>query len=354
MIFSGNLAVDPSQLTHIHTMKPTKAFKKMLYLMTAGAVSDKEEHETFCALGILQQLNACFRSLGIDNIVRLAKDDVDFYLDNEGREGDLQAALEQFQLEVDGVEAGVFGTLHLTLEHEDETFKYLIEVEVNRTHAVGAYPIEIEVNGLLRRFEAPADSRHALLEKMQPAFQSQDAYNDLVESSKQQFVQMMGSLEMALKKHIRVDDIRNNHQLEMLRPSKKIEARSAMPHTRGASPVFSGYHGFDGFFFYAWMWAELCHDHHIHVSDVTLLDEAGASLIDVGASGFDAGSTDILDTDVAFDSVGTLGMIEPVRAATGVDSDASWSWFDSGSGDAGDGGSACSSCSSCSSCGGCS
>ena len=55
MYFSASLSVDPSQMTHIDKVKPTKAFKKILYYLTAGGLSDKEEVETFTAIAVLQQ-----------------------------------------------------------------------------------------------------------------------------------------------------------------------------------------------------------------------------------------------------------------------------------------------------------
>ena len=85
MYFSGRLSVDPTQLTLIKKTEPTKAFKKMLYFMTAGIVSDRLEQETFAAISILQQLNTVFRSLNISNITRISHDGIDLYLDTEGK-----------------------------------------------------------------------------------------------------------------------------------------------------------------------------------------------------------------------------------------------------------------------------
>ncbi|MGB0430643.1 MAG: hypothetical protein ACPGLV_09230, partial [Bacteroidia bacterium] len=69
MYLEGKITIDPAQLTKIEKIKPQKAFKKMLFFLTSGAISDKEEHETFQAVSILQQLNMCFRNQGINNII---------------------------------------------------------------------------------------------------------------------------------------------------------------------------------------------------------------------------------------------------------------------------------------------
>ena len=102
MYFYGKLSVDPSSLTHVGIVEPTKAFAKILRFMTAGLASAKEERETFTAVSILQQFNRVFMSLGISNIVRIAKDGEDFYLDTEGRENDLKEAMEAFAKKASG------------------------------------------------------------------------------------------------------------------------------------------------------------------------------------------------------------------------------------------------------------
>ncbi|HEO64684.1 MAG TPA: hypothetical protein ENI73_02335, partial [Spirochaetes bacterium] len=110
MYFTGSLAVDPSQITAIKVLKPTKVFGKILHLMTGGATSEKEEQETFTAVAILQQFNMALRSMGINNLVRLTKDDFDFYFDEEGKEDDLKEIMENFSLETDKIESEVFET----------------------------------------------------------------------------------------------------------------------------------------------------------------------------------------------------------------------------------------------------
>ena len=70
MFYKAIITIDPSQLTRIERVKPQKAFKRMLYILTSGSIADKEEQETFTAISILQQINAVFSSKGINNIVR--------------------------------------------------------------------------------------------------------------------------------------------------------------------------------------------------------------------------------------------------------------------------------------------
>ena len=120
MYFSGSLTVDPSQLTNIKKVRPQKAFRRMLYQLTAGLVSDQEEHETFTAVAILQQLNQVLRQLGVTNIIRLAHDDIDFYHDTEGKENDLKEAFDTYDLTISDAMSQVFSQLFLVVDHQQE------------------------------------------------------------------------------------------------------------------------------------------------------------------------------------------------------------------------------------------
>lgn len=247
MYFTGSLTVDPSQLTHIEKMKPTHAFKKMLYVLTAGKVHDRMEHETFCAISILQQLNTCLRSLGITNVIRLAKDNLDFYLDEAGKKDDMKEAMEHFQIEVDQLEADVFKTLYLVLEHDDEHFKYLIEIKVNRCHKVGVHPISIEVNGLIKEFKMEGAGDPP--KRMTEIFKSQDKYDAFQSWKRNYFNQFLASLEMTVKAHMHVDDISRKSSVAVIRPKSKVRDRSRISRSPvERSPVYHNYHGTGDFF----------------------------------------------------------------------------------------------------------
>ena len=152
MYFSGKITVDPAQVTNIQKVRPQKAFRRLLHQLSAGLVSDKEEQETFTAVAILQQLNVAFRQLDVTDIIKLAHDDIDFYHDTEGKKDDLKEALDHYDLTINDAMSQVFKQLFLVLDHEQDDLYYLIEITINRTHAVGDHPIEIKVNGLLKAF----------------------------------------------------------------------------------------------------------------------------------------------------------------------------------------------------------
>ena len=130
MYYRAQVELNPSEITLIERVKPSHVFGKMLHFLTAGLASPEEEQQTFTAITILQQLNRALRDAGVTNIVRLSKDQIDFYFDEEAKKNDLKAAVETFQYEVDHIEAEVFEDLKLVVEHETELLKLLIEIDV--------------------------------------------------------------------------------------------------------------------------------------------------------------------------------------------------------------------------------
>lgn len=366
MYFTAQFSLDPSKETLVNAVKPTHAFGRMLFFLSAGLVSKKEEEETFTAVAILQQLNRALRSVGITNIVRLAKDETDFYFDEEGRQDDLQEAMEQFDRQTDRYESELFETLFLVVEHHDAQFKYLIDVQIRRRHRLGEHPINLTLNAVPVDFGIEdGDGVDAVKEKMGDVFASQTAYDGFRRSRQAHFEGFVAKLQQALSMYIRCDDLKVETDVRVVRPSRPVASPEDMEHERRAAaqpqPVFHGYAGFDTFFLYAWLWSSMSHQHHIHYSDVTVVDGHGEPVFEVGAQGFDAGDGAALDPaqdfvpppaeDAVFfgdngyaDQIQEAGLLTPTTAEVSGDSDA---WLDSGGGDA-----SCSSCSSCSSCGG--
>ncbi len=359
MYLQGTLAIDPSQLSQIVRKKPTKVFKKLLYLLTAGAISDKVEHETFCALAILQQLNTAFRSLGVTNIVHLAKDGTTFYLDEHGATDDLRTALDNFKLDVDAVEASVFQTLKLVLEHEDEHFKYLIAVQIERIHQPGVYPIHVEVDGLIKRFRAyHGESPASLRDRIAGELPNAEAHGQLVAAMQDYFDHFLSRLGLALKSFIGVEDLRQSQKRTLIRPRGQVEDSSRLPFNHAAArPALYGYAGVADLMLYTMVWSELAHLNHWHIADSTVVDEAGATLMEVGANGFDAAASNALNPDAAFEVPAgadiSLGDSADLPDELKRDSDGAW-LGDGGGSDSNDSGSSCSSDSgsSDSSCGG--
>ncbi|MCZ6760455.1 MAG: hypothetical protein O7D29_08810 [Gemmatimonadetes bacterium] len=309
MYLQSSLCIDPSQITSIGVKKPTKAFAKMLNVMTFGLTSEKEERETFTAIAILQSLNKIFRGVGVTNIVRLAKDDEDFYHDREGKTDDLREAMQTFQQAGAGGFKRVFETLRLVLEDRDNELKYLIDVNVTRVHKVGEFPIRILVNGLLTDFSAGASvTREQLVERLKPGFSSQESYDQLVDRKKQHFGSYLDRLEAEIREQMGVDEVVRDTSVRIVRPKKVARGRPEVRHDDEYDeydeydPFFYDYYGFDDFYFYAWLWSEMCYEYDIYSRDFTLIDEHGHAICAVGEEGFDAGSNNAMNPAEDFET----------------------------------------------------
>ena len=366
MYFNGNISIDPAQLTKIEKVKPQKAFKRILYFLTAGTISDKEEHETFSAVSILQQVYTVFSSLQINNLVRLSHDDIDFYLDAEGKKDDLKEALDLYDLKTNDAMSENFKQLSMVLEHEEEGFKYLISININRTHRVGVYPIDIFVDGLLTEFAAhnEADAER-IKTKMQAVFKDQEAYNSFVMQRQAVFNLFLDKVKYQISKLIRVSDVKLDSKSNILIPKeakKDLQSfKQQYPVNQQAnSPVYHGYHGFGDMFFYSFLWSSMLHTNHIHVHNTNLVSEEGSVMREVGTEGIDAGESSLFDTsedymtrlqenDLNYDE--NSGEFSESNDGGDGGGDGGGGWWggdsDSGSGDSGDSGSSCSSCGGC-------
>ncbi|MBB6463764.1 hypothetical protein [Flammeovirga kamogawensis] len=277
MYFEGNITIDPSQLTQIEKVKPTKAFKRMLHYLTMGNVSDKVERETFSALSILQQLNTVLFHSNIDNIVRLSHDGIDFYLDTQGKEGDLKEAFDAYDLEVDTSMSVYFKKLVMIMEHEDHNFKYLLEIDINRTHDVGEYPIAIKINGLLKQFNSKGKERSSLENEMKDLFQDQEKYNAFKLEKQHLFEAFLQELKVNIKSLMKVDDVKLSVKSKIIVPTQKVASKENIRYKReyGDYGIHYGYYGFDDFLFYSMLWSNMSHNNNITIQDSFFETELG-------------------------------------------------------------------------------
>ncbi|MGB0525637.1 MAG: hypothetical protein ACPGJS_21850 [Flammeovirgaceae bacterium] len=353
MYFEGTLTIDPSQLTHIEAVKPTQAFKRVFYYLTFGGVTEKLERETFTAVAILQQLNTVMARCGVNNIIRLSHDGIDFYLDQEGKTDDLKEALELYGIEVDPAMSQHFDQLLMILEHDDANFKYLFEVTINRTHDVGAYPIEIKVSGLLNELQSEtAPSIDNVKEQMKDIFKSQESYQAYKLEKLSLFRAFLENLKLNISKYIQVDDVQLDVKTKVVIPKKKIQAREDLTTNRqsGYYGVHYGYYGFDNVLLYSLLWSDMCHDHNIVLENSFFESELGD---DYGYQESVDTSSDYFDSDVPFEEKADFFSVDSDTTKNQGDVSNNWFDFDFGGDDGGSAGSDCSSCSSCSSCASC-
>ena len=347
MYFNARLSIDPSQLTRIEREQPNEIFGKLLHFITGGASSKKVERETFAAVSVLQQLHRLFWEMDINNVISLSHDDIDIYRDDKGREDDLKEALDQYELTVNDAMSHHFNTIHMVLEHEDENFVYLIEIDINRSHAVGAFPIQLKINGLIKDFRASnmEDQEHVKA-RMEVHFESQETLDRFVSTKQFAFETMVNEMAMKVRKYMKVDDVKVEVEKRLVMPKKKGARLKPIKRAQhDYDPVFGGYFGFGEIMLYSFLWSSLLHDHSMHVHDTTLIGENAEVLGDIGAEGLDAGTADLFNEDLDFDSrmgdldtgdmadIGDVGdMGGDSFADIGNDSD---SWFDFGDTDFG-------------------
>jgi len=363
MYLAGSLTLDPSQMTVIQKVQPKRMFAKLLDAITFGGISEKLEHETFTAVSILQQINMGLRSIGINNVVRLAMDDHDFYLDEKGKDDDMSDAMFEFEAKVDPLESEHFNTLYLVLEHFDGSLKYIIEISISRKHKVGEYPIQIKTNAVLAELQLKqGETREDMENRMKMIFTDQNSYDNYLHSRKLEFNQFLDRLEMAIRKFVKVDDTHKESNVKIIRPSEKVSSPDKIKNNQHSDPVFYGYHGFGDYFFYSWMWSSMLFHSGLHVNNFHMVDSYGHDVMSVGDQGINAaeGGTFNEDADFAPPTEGDVNFADGSEYSDQLDSqmggdmgDSSEGGFmDSLMGDY-DSGSSCSSCSSCGGCGGC-
>ncbi len=307
------------------------------------------------------------RSITVKNVIRLAVDDYDFYLDEQGVDDDLEQAMFEFKAKVDPLESELFNTIYLVLEHIDEHLKYLIEISITRKHTIGEYPIKINVNGVLKDFKyLDEDSgKERLKAKIEEIFNNQDKYNTFINEKKKIFNNFLDELAQAIKKFIRVDDFIVQSNTQVIRLKESIKSPSQIRHGRYSEPVHYGYYGINNYFFYTTMWSGLMYHNNIYCSNCMIVDGLGEPIMNVGETGFYAGETNTLNAEAPFEppaggdieyfgnnefenELNDSNLISSSDDTAGADGGAEdSSWLDTAAeGDSG-------ACSSCSSCGGC-
>ena len=363
MYLKGSIDIDPSHLTET-LRKPTKGFRRFAEIITNGLLSEKEEHETFTAVAILQEINIALRTLNITDVVRFTKDDQVVYDDHAGEDSDDMAVVfDRLEKQQNGGGKAVFNTLSLLLEHHLPDITLVIEVRVQRTHMVGAYPIQMIVNGLATQFQS--DDEATLEKRLEEAFSEPDSVAEIEANLRKQFDDFMDALATAVRQKMKVTDVRWSTQLNILRPrnddtgkrsSEQVSSFSGDSGSSHTDPVFQRFSSGSDAFAYCWLWSTMMHSHGTPVQDATIVDEQGQTLLQVGEEGFNAGESNLLDSSTPFSEVDMGGFGDEGSKMSGFDAgtDSGGSgWLDSfgfgsdGFGDSSDSGSSCSSGSSC-------
>jgi len=323
MYMSGTLAIDPNLLATTRR-KPTKGFRRFAEILTAGLTAEREVHQTFSALSILQEINGVLRSLGITDVVRFTKDNAVIYEDPDSHDtNDMRLVLDRVSQDSRSRSLSIFQTMSLLLEHHLPEITLVIEVRIRRTHAIGEDPIQIIVNGLASSFSQQEKDTAAV--NLDRSFEDQLGYNAFTDNFRDQFDDFMQELEDAVRRHMRVDQVRRRSEAKIVRPQQDKSTVAAFGSrgdsfrsgSRSSDPVFQRFDATSDAFAYCWIWSTMMNSHDIRPQDVTIVDERGGAVgmidsdgqqhdaIDRADSAFtdsDDASRNIVDVDVDTDT----------------------------------------------------
>lgn len=288
MYFSGQLTVDPNDITEILQARPTKGFFRLARQISQDVEDKTAERETFAAVTILQRLNMALRSAGVTNVVHLSRDGVLIYDDREGVDDDFKAALIAFGKQAAAKSRKSFQVLTLVLEHSGELLDYLIEIEVTKMHRVGESPIRITVNGVFREFISE-DGQLTLASRTRLSSLVKDqAWHDAAKSAaSEEFELFLDGLDAACQTHLHADHLSRSFRARILRPGNEQNRESAQTHYHDHyyhDPLFYDDYHWRSRSDYVWHWSEECERHECRISDCEIVDESGTVLTDCGSA----------------------------------------------------------------------
>lgn len=302
MYLSGTLEIDPSQVTILKYTENTGIFGQILDIVTLGKTANKIETETFTAIKILHQLNMGLKTADVDNIIKLAIDNHDFFFDNKLIDKDLKQALIITESEIDPIVSKHFEQINLVLEKIDDEMKFLIEIRILRKHPVGEYPIKIHVTGLFPEFySAKNESYKDIINKISRIAGDNISIEKMLIKKKAHFELFLTKLENSLTSFIQSDGIIKQTFVKLIRPpQERIESCMEIPHIKTSFPVFYGYPGIDNYFYYCWIWLYFAIEYDIKLRNLLIIDHQGRDICSIGNKGFSSSAAEGLNPENDF------------------------------------------------------
>jgi hypothetical protein len=373
MYFSGKLAVDPNDLTEFVNLPPTRGFLRLAKQLSQGLNDRTAERETFAAVSILQRLNLAMRAVGVTNIVHLSKDGVLVYEDREGVDNDFKQAIIAFGQQSHGSQRREFEVLTLAFEDTGELLDYLIEIEITSLHRVGEFPIQLNINGVLRAFQAKdgelsGDTQNRLSDLMK----DQKWHDDVQLTAEHEFEGFLDRLDSACQTHLCADSLSRSSQTKVLHAGVNRKSRD---YGAGSDPVFYDDYHWNDRSAYLWHWSDYSRTHECRLSNCEVVDEDGQVLADCGSTGAvidengviqsgddcsegdiesEETSSDVDHSESAADCVASVDDVSSESEPAAIESESSGGWLssifgfgDSGGGDSGDGDSGGGGCGGC-------
>jgi len=302
MYLWANIEIDPSEITVIKRIDNDQLLGKLLKILTLGLSSDKIEQETFTVVSILQEIQMGLMRIDVNNVIRLAVDDYDYFFDKNANEDDLHHAMYDLETGIEPMESQRFNKIELELEHHDDNIKYLIEIKILRKHKVGEYPIKITINGLFKEFEKRSkESMTKLRERILKLFRNQYDYDSYLHKMQEYFNNFIGELEDSLSNFIKIDGIKKEFNRKIIRPKEVVKNDYVYKIDKSVEPLFHGYPGIDKYMYYCMIWASACYRNDINCSNFMLIDEYGNLILRAGNNGIYAGRNNTMNYEETFE-----------------------------------------------------
>ncbi len=299
MYFSSKIEIDPTQVTVIKAINQSSVFQT---LFTGLIDNDKKyEQETFSAMTILDQIHQGLQELNIKNTIRLAVDNVNYFIDYNSEDDDLHKAIFAVRKYVDPEGAKYFDNIFLVQEHHDENFKYIIEIRIKRIHKVKEYPIKIHINALYNEFKLSEEDYENLNIKLGEIFESQESYNEFIKKKKTAYDIFVKSLFKTLGKKISVDGIKSSTDMRIIRPFKQINNINGIKFSKKAHSIFYGYPNIINHFYYVWKWVDFCYKNRIKLVNTKIVDEIGFKVMSISDIGVITSDYKTFDTNFEFE-----------------------------------------------------
>lgn len=301
MFFLSYIELDPREVTLIKSNENESFFNNLKSIFLSKNYDNKIEQETFTAISIIHQINSALLELGINNIIKLSIDNYDYYHDIHSKEEDLEFAFAKLKFKIDPLSSKLFENIKIVLEHNDNDFKYYIDININRQHIVKDYPIKIRVIGFLKEFAiSENNSEDTVIKKMDLLFESQNYYTGFVGFKELAFSNFVNNINFKLGEVIKVDGIKKNIMITYIRPEKSYTDYSQILNLKIYGNFIQSHPLIYNFSFYTWFWVEKLYQNNFKIDNSLFIDENGNSIFRVKNLGFVAKDTQMLNPSEQF------------------------------------------------------
>lgn len=141
----AEICIQTNAKTEYFRRIPEHGMKKILSKITAGIYKELLERENFSLNDILAQIQLAFSNVGITDIVRLTKDNEDFYLDEINDPFDFKRVINDFKEQTKYLYTRHYDAVFIISEYAAEKVSYTLKIQILRVHHPKQYPIIFQI-----------------------------------------------------------------------------------------------------------------------------------------------------------------------------------------------------------------